>query len=326
MTWPRSRRLAGAVSCALPSAGLFAGLAAPALVVLTLVGCTGATLGSGVGDTRLEEAPWYAGRPAPAGARVAYLPVAYQAGGTGTASFEPAGGPGSPAAALLDAMNADLDSLFGGRLIGPLAPPDGVPPDVQFGCDLDAADECVMVEEAEGFGPPTPSMRLAVGRPSDAWTGGVRQALVAAGADAVVVLTLEVGQYWPRQTNWRGSKAVDLGTGRTVALPWLTSLETPLQVVQLTGALVGPDGKAIRIGAEGLMAVRTPIAASGFGLQAVVRDEDLAALLTERVGDGPGAPLVRQVALRAMLSQLAGLRPGVADPPASRLGPPTRLR
>ena len=53
-----------------------------------------------------------------------------------------------------------------------------------------------------------------------------------------------------------------LGTGFTKSLPWLTSLETPVAVLQLTGALVGRDGKAIRIGSEGFYAKRTRLAIS----------------------------------------------------------------
>ncbi|HZA51832.1 MAG TPA: hypothetical protein VE549_13900 [Myxococcaceae bacterium] len=36
-----------------------------------------------------------------------------------------------------------------------------------------------------------------------------------------------------------------------MSLPWLTSLETPVSVLQLTGALIDRSGQAVRIGAEG---------------------------------------------------------------------------
>lgn len=80
------------------------------LALLTLVslstGCasTGATLNSGVGDAFLERAPYYAGRARPdtaPGARTGIMPVAYQAGATQHAMFEPAAGAGSPVARLL---------------------------------------------------------------------------------------------------------------------------------------------------------------------------------------------------------------------------------
>jgi hypothetical protein len=150
-------------------------------------------------------------------------------------------------------------------------------------------------------------MRLAVGRPSEEWARGAAQALGSAGADELLVLTLEVGQYWPRYTNWRGSKAVHLGTEHTTSLPWLTSMDTPVQVLQLTGALVGPDGKAIRIGAEGMLARRTPLIISGLGGQALISDEDVSALMSARREDLPGRPLVWEVALHTLLDQLGVL-------------------
>src|SRR5690606_5469951 len=122
----------------------------------------------------------------------------------------------------------------------------------------------------------------------------------------VLVLTLEVGQYFPQQTNFAGAKAVDLGTDHTVRLPWLTSLETPVSVVQLTGALVNRQGRAVRIGAEGMLARRTGLVQSGFGLQALIRDEDVAALRSARRADLPGEPLVWQVALQNLVSGLTG--------------------
>lgn len=272
--------------------------------------CTGATVGSGVGETRLEQAPWYAGRTAgPDVIRVAFLPVAWQPGGSQAPMFEPAGGEGTALAELLRAMTEYLARLDAEGLVGPVEAPPGTPPDVQFGCETDGTDECLEREEQEGgFGTGNPRMRLAVGRPSGDWAGDAAAVLERAGADGLLVLTLEVGQYWPRQTNWRGSKAVELGTDHVVPLPWLTSLETPVQVLQVTGALIGPDGKAIRIGAEGLLARRTPLLASGFGLQALLGDEDVEAVLTERREDLPGRPLVWEEAVRSLVAELVSVR------------------
>jgi hypothetical protein len=87
-----------------------------------------------------------------------------------------------------------------------------------------------------------------------------------AGASRLLVVTLEVGPYRITRSGWRNDKSVALGTGHTVKLPWLTSIDTPVQVLQLTGALVQPDGRAVRIGAEGLVARRAGIVAGGAGL------------------------------------------------------------
>jgi hypothetical protein len=201
-------------------------------------------------------------------------------------------------------MNAYLDSLGVSTPVEAAAWPAGTAPDVRFGCETDASGDC-----AEPGGQPgdvgEPVMRLAVGRPSGEWTAGLAAAL---GSDSarVVLLTVEVGQYYPQQTNFAGAKAVELGTDHTVRLPWLTSLESPVSVVQLTGAIVNREGRALRIGAEGMLARRTGLVASGVGLQALIRDEDVEALRTARRDDLPGTPLVWQVALRNLVAGLVG--------------------
>ena len=43
-----------------------------------------------------------------------------------------------------------------------------------------------------------------------------------------------------------------MGTGRVDTLPWLTGLETPVTVLQLTGAVVDSAGRAIAQPAGGV--------------------------------------------------------------------------
>lgn len=275
--------------------------------VMAASGCasTGATFGSGVGDRFLEHAPWYAGAPAGDSA-IAYLPITYQRGGSHSAMFDPAAAVGSPMAALLADMNAYLDSLSALPRLDTV--PTGTPPDVHFGCELDVGGDCSNGPAAP-FEYGEPRMRLAVGRPAPDWTAALAGALEKQGAARALVITLEVGQYWPRQTNWRGSKAVELGTNHRSDLPWLTSLETPVTVLQLTGAIIGRHGRAVRIGAEGMLARRTGIIAAGLGAQALITDEDVEQLRTRRREDLPGTPLVWHVALRTLVQQLTGVAP-----------------
>ena len=275
------------------------------LLAASVAGCatTGATFRSGVGDSFHEHAPYYAGGRSGDSA-VAHLSVQYQRGGSQPEMFDPAASAGSPVAALLEEMNAYLDSLSATPLRLPAAA-SGTPPDVHFGCEADMAGDCTNGPAAP-FEWGKPRMRLAVGRPSADWTTALTNALSETAAARVLVITLEVGQYWPQQTNWRGSKAVELGSGFTMDLPWLSSLETPVTVVQLTGALMARDGRAVRIGAEGMLARRTGIVPAGFGAQALITDEDVEQLRTMRRDDLPGRPLVWQVALQNLVEQLTG--------------------
>ena len=292
-----------------------------ALAFSTACASTGATLHSGVGDAFPEHPPYYAGAARSAVAadasRLGYLPIVFQRGASQDALFDPSDAPGSPTAALLAEMTAYLDSLLTGetRAIRVAAPRDRrssfVPPDVRFGCLTESGapdDDCVA--DANGaLGRGRQQMRLAVGRPSPEWTASMRDAMTSAGVERTLVITLEVGQMLPRQSGVLGQKGVELGTANTASLPWLTSLEAPVAVLQLTGALVDRDGKAIRIGAEGIAAKRTRFALSGMGAQELLRDEDVAHARTARRGDLPGEPLDWQVALRHLVAQLTGREP-----------------
>ncbi|HEU4563071.1 MAG TPA: hypothetical protein VFS05_00425 [Gemmatimonadaceae bacterium] len=282
------------------------------LPLLAACATTGATFRSGVGDRILKDPPYYAGASVAGDtARVGHLPVGYQRGGSQAPIFDPAGGAGTPVAALLAEMNAYLDSLGATVRIG--AAPAGTPPDVRFGCETDAMDECVRSDSSGALGRGnTTNMRLAVGRPSPEWTAAAQRAMTGAGVGRALVVTLEVGQYWTTQSGLRGDKSVKLGTGHTAQLPWLTSLETPVTVVQLTGALMSPDGTAVRIGAEGMLPKRTRFSVSAIGGQELITGDDVQRLRTERREELPGRPLVWQVAMRQLVAQLAG-RPELAS-------------
>lgn len=289
-----------------------------AITLFTGCASTGATLGSGVGDRFVDHPPYYAGASIDAlnrdGASIGHLPIAFQRGASQPPMFDPRSGQGTPMDRLLGEMNAYLDSLgvstrlidAGGAAV--VAPRAAVPPDVRFGCvpeNVASGDEC-----AE---PPNPAlgrdrveMRLAVGRPSPEWVTWHRDVATTAGAARTLVLTLEVGQYLMRQEGLLGNKVVELGTGHRAKLPWLTSLETPVMVLQLTAALVDRNGKAIRIGAEGFFPKRTRFWVSAVGAQELLTDDDVAAVREYRRQDLPGAPLAWQIAMRELVSQVTG--------------------
>jgi hypothetical protein len=266
---------------------------------------TGATLNSGVGDKLLEHPPWFAGRNDPVRSHaIGHFPIVYQRGAAQSVIFEPEGGPNSTMGKLLVEMNRYLDSLRGRPSHAAGLPAGAVPPDVIFGC-LTAAggDDCLKKDESLSGGE-SDQMRLAVGRPSPQW---IQHSASLAGRDSVahtLVLTVEVGQYLLRQQGILGKKVIELGTGYTATFPWLTSLDTPVQVVQLTGALMGHDGRAVRIAAEGMLARRTDLLTSSIGGQNLITDEEIARLRDQRREDLPGQPLVWQVAMRNLVIAL----------------------
>ena len=276
-------------------------------VLLAAVACaTGSTYRSGVGDRLLEHPPYYAGgSQTPVTGLLGHLPIAYQPGATHASMFDPDTAPGSPVALLLVEMNRYLDSIdVTTRLGTPVAARSGTPPDVRFSCETEPMGDCVTGDGAVGRGDIV--MRLAVGRPSEEWVQWAGGLIDAAHVTGVLVLTLEIGQYRTRQRGLLGAKEVELGSGCVVSQRWFTSLETPVSALQLTGALVGRDGLAIRIGAEGMLARRTSLLASAVGLQALITDKEVDELRAARRDDLPGSPLVWQTALKNLIAGLTG--------------------
>jgi hypothetical protein len=318
------RRLSRLLAAWRASAG--SGLATLALASVALAGCatTGATFRSGVGDALLERPPYYAGAAATTVAahtgRLGRLPVLYQRGAAQLSIFDPAAGPGTPVGELLGEMNAYLDSLAtatglgvklaeGGRVSAVTHAATVGPPDVRFGCITETGmpdDECAPRDSRGALGRQGQWMQLSVGRPSRAWTGWMGEVAAGAGVERVLVVTLEIGQYLPRQVGVRGDKVVELGTGYVQALPWLTSLETPVQVLQLTGALVDRQGQAVRIGAEGIAARRTRLLVSAVGGQELLGDADVASVRALRRDDLPGRPLAWRAALAQLVAGITG--------------------
>ncbi len=299
----RLERRATALSAIVALPSLLGAFAAPALAQ--------------VSDRGFEKPPYYAGKASSEAVRVGHFPVVYQAGGSHEPIFDPPDTPGSTVAALLEEMNEWLLATGGTiPLFMPTAasseslptgsgrPAPTNPPDVTFGCDPDPSGECEVRDPGEALGRSGTRMRLAHTGPSRAWRDWASETLREAEVDAALVLTLEVGQYWIRQKGLRGDKQVELGTGHVQALPWLTSLETPVTVLQLTGALVDAEGRVRRIGTEGLVARRTAFRLSVVGAQELITDEDVGLLRSARRDDLPGRPLVWEAALQALLEGL----------------------
>lgn len=271
---------------------------------LLVSGCATSGFRTGLGPQSFQRAPYYTGRAA-SGARFAWLPATYQRGGAQSPNFDPRGGP--VMAQLLDEMNAYLDGLDLGRRLEVPSPSPGTPPDVRLACAMDAAGDCIGADDD----PATPaeqgrSMTLSVEPASGEFSPWIGSALSSANASHAVMITLEIAPFWPRQTGLRGTKVVDLGSGYSPELPWLTSLDQPLWVIELTGAVLDSTGHVVRAGGEGLLAKRTRFAISAIGGQEMVSDADVAQLRSSRRTDLPGSPLVWQAAMDSLVRQLTG--------------------
>jgi hypothetical protein len=280
------------------------GISLRALLVgaLLIQGCASGAFRAGLGPQSFTRAPYYSGR-APSTEPLAWLPIAYQRGGAQPPVFEPASG--AAMQALLSEMNTYLDSLMSGPQLTVPAPLPGSPPDVSFACAMDVAGDCLEADdEAASPAEQGRSMTLSVGRGSGEFGSWLQGALRESRTTHAMVITIEITPFWPRQTGLRGDKVVDLGTGYSQELPWLTSLDDPIWVIELTGAMLDSTGHAVRIGAEGLFAKRTRFALSAIGGTESIREEDIAQLRTLRREDLPSKPLVWRAALEALVRGL----------------------
>jgi len=273
---------------------------APAIWLAFLAGCAGGGPMGGPSDAYFAGPPYYAGGAIDGESAIAHLPVSYQRGASQPATFDPSDATGSPVSRLLAEMTAYLDSL-GASIPVAGATVTGRGPDVQFGCERDMHDDCLRAPERR-------DKRLAVLPPSRAWVESAAEAAAQASAAHLIVITLETGNILPDQRNLRGQKEIRLGTGYVVDAPWLTAIDRPATILQITGALVDGNGRVVRMGAEGLVARRTGLLAGSLGAQALITDDDVERARTARRDDLPGQPLVWQEALRNMVAQLTGQR------------------
>ncbi len=257
----------------------------------------------------VRKPPRYIGKPVPAGARLAHLPLAVgptlagrEAGTELRAVVERA----APVfAATLDSLAAsvalgadslsspaDAPRIYVGVPDGFFAPLDPLPGPGDAGERVAAAGRAACVVHVDD----APA----------AWRKRAGARAAAAGAGYVLFVALERSDYPVAQKNLKGEKAVELGTGHAVAVPWLTSLDQPAEVVHFTGALYRADGRFVRAGAEAFFAVRTPFRESALGVQRTMSPADLESAFAARREDLPGAPEAWAVALRDLVAGLAG--------------------
>jgi len=251
--------------------------------------------------------PHYLGKPPAAGAAVARGPVL-----TGRSFMEP-----GPARALIEKLDAARPA-FEAALDSLVAP---VPAGLDGAAFADGAP-AVYAGSPTGFYAPQPmggdgddpardAVLIRTGDPSSAWRSRIRAAADSARASHVLIVALELSDYPLRQKNWKGGKAVDLAAGHTLPVPWLTSLDQPVEVVQWTGALYRADGRFVRGGAEAFAALRTPFMESAAGLRRTMSADVLAEALGATRDDLPGAPAAWRVALANLVAELTG-RPRLA--------------
>lgn len=167
-------------------------------------------------------------------------------------------------------------------------------PKVSFGVDdfYDNDDEDNEVD---------PPLVFAISQPSKNW----RETWDPPKAGYFLIVELNISAYKVRQKNWKGSKEVELGTDYKVSVPWLSSLDDPIPVVQLVGMIINQKGKILRTGAEGIYVKKTKSGLSLLGVTEAITEKDIEKIMTSyQRSDIEGKPLAYKVAVKNLLKQM----------------------
>lgn len=149
---------------------------------------------------------------------------------------------------------------------------------------------------------------LEVTSPSKNWSLKAAEMMRERGLARALFVTVSITDHWVRQRGLLGKKVLDLGTGYIADIPWLTDLDTPIQVFQVNGIILDANGKVMRSGSEGIAFTKTPFLIGAIlGAQQTMDKETVERLLTEeRREDLKGAPLKLEAAVQNLIAQLTG--------------------
>jgi hypothetical protein len=270
-------------------------------LLLVLLAAIAAAPAAGAATNRgnFDQPPYYDGKVPTASSRAGHVVVEYR---NEFASLDPTPDKSPALAALLDSLRAEIDRVGMSTALAVDPRLEGRP-DVRFGVRRGGTGPDGIPRGATEIDPTEPRrMEFEVEGPAKKWREAVR---TAAGDSVAVVVSIQLGfdELWVRQKDWKGNKTIAIGTDRAVPVPWLTSLDDPVQVLQVTGVVMNRDGKILRVGAEGLTARRTSMSSSVAGLQEVLTEDDLRAVL---VAPDAGQEPVWRVALRQLVAGLLG--------------------
>lgn len=206
---------------------------------------------------------------------------------------------------LLARMNAFLESQTWTMPLEPIDLPIDEAPDLYVGNgDMMGAPvrSSAFSDEDESI----PRMMLFSQDGSRAWRNELSEVADREGVDYVIFLTLGLSEYLVRQKDWMGKKELALGTGYRMPVKWLSSLEDPVTVLHVTGALLGKDGKIHRVGAEGILAAETAsFLESVIGLRNTLGEDAVKGVATDlRRQDLAGKPLAYEVTIQNLVAGL----------------------
>ena len=212
---------------------------------------------------------------------------------------------------LIDAMNAFIDTEEWTLPLEAIDLPEEKAPDLFFGfADMWGAPVTGLSYTDEENEDKTPPMILYYKNASTDWKENLLASAEKANVDYILFITVGFSEYLVRQTTFLGKKEITLGTGHHIPVKWLTSLDDPVEVLHITGALLDKTGKIHRHGAEGIVAADpASFFESIISLQNTISPEIIEKLTTGvRRDDLPDNPLNYRIALQNLVANLTGQR------------------
>lgn len=203
---------------------------------------------------------------------------------------------------IVEVMNHYLDSLAWSQPLTGSLPEKGLPWLFVGSSEAETAPPVMitMRQEHDEY----PPMALYLEKPSKAWKQSFSQQMSEQGADYALLIWIGLTEY-PKADKGLFKKKVVLGTGYEHEIRFLSAVDKPVEVLQLTGVLLDKEGNVIRAGAEGFLHEDSPFWVQTLEAGTTIDDNAIEKLLTEESReDLPGKPLAWKVALDNLVERL----------------------
>jgi len=166
---------------------------------------------------------------------------------------------------------------------------------------FDAPSDAEMMRNENDKYPP---MIIHIEKPSKEWKTALAQSLTAVNGNYLLIMQLSFDDY-PKADQGMFGKKVVLGTDYEQGLNFLTAIDKPIEVLQLTGMLLDREGNILRAGSEGILAKDTPFSLQIFDIEKEIDKKAIDQLIqNERREDLPGQPLKWKVAIDNLLIKI----------------------
>lgn len=203
---------------------------------------------------------------------------------------------------LLQEMNIYLDSLDWSQTLTEPLPKSGKP--YLFVGSSEAASAppvTMMMREDHDMYPP---MALYLEKPAKDWKKAYQELMSKGEGEYSLHIWVGLTEY-PKANKGVFKKKVVLGTGYEREIRFLSAVDKPVEVLQVTGILLNKEGAVIRAGAEGFLHEDSPFWVQALDAGTTVDDNAINKLFDEqRREDLPGSPLAWRVALYNLMEQL----------------------